>query len=211
VIYLHGGPGGDIDTSVSFLGPPFLKAAGNREVVFSDQRGSGRSADGLDCQVPPSLTQGDDWVSEQASPSAAFNRYRQCHAQLIQAGTDLKAYSSAQITGDVDRLRQALGTEQVNLYGVSYGTRVAQEGMRRFPTHVRSVVLDSPVVAGWEGPSVPAFSRTLRNAFALCRVDAGCQTTYGDLQSQLPAFLKRLDQQPPKFRSSIRVPANSTP
>ena len=37
----------------------------------------------------------------------------------------------------------ALGPAQWNLYGVSYGSRVTMEVMRRYPEKIRSVVLDS--------------------------------------------------------------------
>jgi pimeloyl-ACP methyl ester carboxylesterase len=66
-----------------------------------------------------------------------------CRDRLIQEGIDLSAYNSAASAADVNDLRIALGYDQVNLYGVSYGSRLALTVMRDYPGILRSVILDS--------------------------------------------------------------------
>jgi pimeloyl-ACP methyl ester carboxylesterase len=66
-----------------------------------------------------------------------------CRDLLVSQGFDLTAYNSIANASDLNDLRQALGHAQWNLYGTSYGTRVALVTMRAYPDGIRSAVLDS--------------------------------------------------------------------
>jgi pimeloyl-ACP methyl ester carboxylesterase len=54
-----------------------------------------------------------------------------CGRQALEDGFDLTAYSAAQMAGDIGDLMTVLPYDQWNLFGVSYGTRVALVTMRR--------------------------------------------------------------------------------
>jgi pimeloyl-ACP methyl ester carboxylesterase len=115
---------------------------GNRDLILIDQRGTGYSQPSLDCpaaahliQVPPQPV-----GKELASLDSA---YRQCHDRLVHDGIDLSAYNTVDNAADIADLRKALGYRTVNLYGVSYGTRLALTVMRHYPQGIRSLVLDS--------------------------------------------------------------------
>src|SRR5205085_1566479 len=71
---------------------------------------------------------------------------------------------------DLERVRAALGYERINLYGTSYGTRVAQHYLRRFPERVRAVILDGVVPAPLAlGPDVALDAeRSLLDILARC-------------------------------------------
>ncbi len=63
----------------------------------------------------------------------------------MQEGTDLAAYNSLENAADIEALRTALGYDQINLYGVSYGTLLALHALRLYPGALRSVILDGVV------------------------------------------------------------------
>ena len=54
----------------------------------------------------------------------------------------MRFYTTSIAVRDLDDVRAALGFEQIDLYGGSYGTRVAELYMRRYPAHVHAVILD---------------------------------------------------------------------
>jgi len=133
LIVLAGGPG----QAASTLGPFALQLAAvrrQRDIVLIDQRGTGRSSP-LAC---PAFAP-DEHAEFDADPvpKAAL-----CASQLTEQGIDLAQYTTSAWVADLDAMREALGYDRVNLWGGSYGTRVAQEYVRRHPEHVRSVVLD---------------------------------------------------------------------
>ena len=123
---------------------------------------------------------------------------RACHDRLVAQGINLAAYTSAASAADVNDLRRSLGYAQWNLYGVSYGTRLALTVMRDFPEGVRSVMLDSvypPQVHGAAERDANA-----QNAFNLlfqrCAADAGCNAAYPDLKNVFYDTVAQLDAKP---------------
>src|SRR6185369_11497659 len=106
-----------------------------RDIVFFDQRGSGRSQPALNCPevisyrdflgTPPTTAEQDVEIDTQI--------FLACHARLEREGSDLAGYSSAATAQDIGDLMTALGYERFNLYGLSYGTRVALTAMRDLP------------------------------------------------------------------------------
>jgi pimeloyl-ACP methyl ester carboxylesterase len=71
-------------------------------------------------------------VTRQAASDALVQAYWACAADLRQMA-DLTAYNTAASAADVNDLRLALGYEQINLWGGSYGARLALEVMRDYP------------------------------------------------------------------------------
>ncbi|MFN8420465.1 MAG: alpha/beta fold hydrolase [Anaerolineae bacterium] len=136
VIYLAGGPGGNaVGTIADWVEAPYLQ---DRDFILLDQRGTGYSLPSLNCPE-----------SEQEEENAT----QTCHDRLISEGINLQAYNSVENAADVADLRLALGYEEWNLFGISYGTRLALTVMRDHPDGVRSVVIDSvypPEISSWE-------------------------------------------------------------
>lgn len=91
-----------------------------------------------------------------------------------------------------------MGYAELNLYGISYGTRVAQHYMRRYPDRTRSVILDGvlpPAVA--LGADVPLASQAALDAlFDRCEADAACRQAFPDLRLRFAALLARLHETP---------------
>jgi pimeloyl-ACP methyl ester carboxylesterase len=184
VIFLNGGPG---STSVwhaerLVATPAIREIVVDRDWVFFDHRGAGRSAPSMVC--PPN----DDW----------FRRVIICRDQFLREGVNLFQYNSVEISRDMEALRKALGVRQWNVWGASYGARLAFTFARYYPASTRTVLVDGPylpedqeVVEDLRGAEV-VFNRIMSR----CAADAGCAAAYPQLRSRFHAALPRLREQP---------------
>lgn len=201
VIYLEGGPGGNALAGLEVSGGVILGPLNeSRDVIVFDQRGAGFSEPSLSCPETRELTRE---LIGQALPLAEENeRYldalQRCRDRFIKEGVDLSTVNSAANAADVDRLRTALGHEQWDLYGSSYGTRLAQNVMRDFPDGVRRVVLDSSYPLELDlFASIPTGSeRAFRLMLDSCAADSACSEHYPDLEGTLLEAFDRLTASP---------------
>src|SRR5690606_36784767 len=112
---------------------------------------------------------------------------------------DLRFYTTTDAVRDLDAVRRAIGAEAINLLGVSYGTRVAQQYARAHPQHTRTRVLDS--VAPNDLCLGNDFARNLESAldrqFARCARSPDCVDSVGEPREQLDALMARIDAEPP--------------
>jgi pimeloyl-ACP methyl ester carboxylesterase len=124
--------------------------------------------------------------------------FQECRDRLAEEGVNLDVFNSAQSAADVDLLREALGYEKWNLYGISYGTRLAQTVMRDHPDGIRSVILDSPYpleVNLYESVAGSG-ERAFDLLFDSCHADRQCQKSYPDLESLLLETVADLNESP---------------
>jgi len=207
LIYLQGGPGVDALIYVASLVGPFSGILANRDLILFDQRGVGFSSPSLECpetndQFFEDIVQN---LSREEAQQHAIQAIQACHARLVQAGINLSAYTSAASAADVHDLRVALGYPEWNIYGGSYGTRLALTIMRDFPGGVRSVILDSvwPLQVDEDAELASAMERALDLLFERCAADPECNTAYPDLKSVFYDTVAHLDARPISF-SPIR-------
>ena len=137
VFLFHGGPGGpvyrDFEALLSTMDADMAALVlGSRAWIVFDQRGVGVATPRLNC---PEMAEGETDLSEVA----------RCRERLLAEGIDLGAYSSATAAADIDLIRSALGYDKINIYGVSYGSRLAHTYARLFPGSVRAIVHDAPM------------------------------------------------------------------
>ena len=189
-VVIAGGPG---DASTRFFvqsQAAFTRILRQRDVLLVDQRGSGKSAP-LHCANLAELGLGDGAGSD---VDELVRLTLDC-AKTLQH--DPRFFTTSVAVQDLDLVREALGYQQLNLYGISYGTRVAQHYLRRFPEHVRSAVLDGvlpPTLA--LGPEVTLDSQAALDAlFSRCREDAACHAAYPELAAHFNAVYERLRQE----------------
>ena len=185
---LAGGPGQAATAFYPEVAPAFARIHRDRDIILVDQRGTGRS-NGLYCRfaggsAPPS--------PKQLAPLA-----RECLTALSRHA-DVAFYTTTLAAGDLDRVRAALGYRRIDLYGVSYGTRLAQEYLRRFPGRVRSVILDGPVPPEAAlGARLPLDAQAaLDRIFARCARDRGCRERFGDAAAASRSLLASLAKHP---------------
>ncbi len=175
-IYLDGGPGGDGQNMVQFaaaLGEPFLgglKVDGDFLVL--GQRGTSRSIPFLDCFEVD------------------------CSDLADQA--DVRQYNTAANADDVDDLRAALGYEKLNLYGISYGSRLGLEVLRRHGDNVRSAVIEGlvPAQVVWPAAVPASFNNALTELAESCTAHGECSTAYGNLRTKFSQGLVSLNNAP---------------
>jgi len=195
VFMLAGGPGQSARESFAAAAGAFRELQRERHVVLVDQRGTGGS-NPLACRAPAD----DPAVGDAGADTAVA---RQFAAQCLQAlDADPRFYTTSDAVLDLEAVRAAIGAEQLNLVGISYGTRVALEYLRRHPARVRSVVLDGIVP-----PELALGSEHARNLevsldaqFERCAADAVCAQRFGSPRAALVTLLEALDRQPQSVR-----------
>jgi pimeloyl-ACP methyl ester carboxylesterase len=201
VLHLAGGPGSSSLGEADYIFRQGLDAIlESRDFVLFDQRGTGYSQPRLDCPereaLTPDLLEGS--LTGEAEDQAVVDAFQRCHDRLVDAGIDLSAYTSAASAADVNDLRQALGYGQLNLYAVSYGTRLALTILRDFPAAVRSAVLDStyPPQVNLYTSLAPNAQRAFNLLFQNCSSDPPCSAAYPHLEAVFYALVDELNAKP---------------
>lgn len=190
VVYLDGGPGGSGASKVAaFAVGPLGYLRQRSDVIVIDQRGTGYSQPALFCpEVFKTAADGGDLAA----------KHQACHDRLISEGVDFADYNSAYNAQDVNAVREALGYAEWNLYGVSYGTRLALTAMRDLPDGVRSVVLDSVFPPEINGLSEASYTRywAIEQIATNCAADADCSANIGDIKVLIEDGIARLNTAP---------------
>ncbi|MFL5733827.1 MAG: alpha/beta hydrolase [Chloroflexia bacterium] len=205
VVFLQGGPGLSVLTNRPELTvPSFYPLLASRDVILLEQRGVGLSQPALDCPEIDQVQAADKGgPRDNTDPGPYLPAALACRDRLAKAGVNLADYTTDQGAADVEALRQALGYKEWNLFGISYGTRLALTVMRDFPAGVRSAILDSPL------PLQASISNRPRDVaaafdtfFAACAVDATCNRAYPDLKQVFNDTVDMLNKEPVQFSIS---------
>jgi pimeloyl-ACP methyl ester carboxylesterase len=204
VVFLAGGPGGEALTRLavpaSAAGPGSNPLLATHDLIYFDQRGVGNSQPNLDCP------ERDDAVWTNFARNAPFptefqtvlDAVQRCRARLVAAGVDLRAYDSVASAADIADIRTAMHIRQWNLWGVSYGTALAQEVLRSQPAGVRSAILDSVLPVDNTSPrsEIDSGQRAFNALLGGCEHSTSCHQAYPDLQATLEATLASYDASP---------------
>jgi pimeloyl-ACP methyl ester carboxylesterase len=202
LFFLSGGPGQAATETYPLLFTAFSRINQKREIILVDQRGTGKS-NPLICPDAP-----DAGLETPGAPSME-ERLKACLASL---SGDTRFYTTLDAAQDLDQVRAALGYDAINLYGVSYGTRLALTYLRQYPTRVRSVILDGVV------PQTARLgldiARDAQNAldliFQRCSALPYCQAEFPDLNREFDGLLAELRQNPIKVSLSHPVTGELT-
>jgi pimeloyl-ACP methyl ester carboxylesterase len=198
VFMLAGGPGQGARESYPSVAPAFAEVRKKHHVILLDQRGTGDS-NPLVCKD----AQGRSAVSGEEDDSIAEARaFAARCAKILSARSDPRFYTTGEAIDDLDAVRAALGAAQVDLVGISYGTRVAQQYAQRYPKRTRTIVLDGVVpntlVLGAE--HARNLESSLGMQFERCRKEKACVQALGDPRQQLDALIARVEADPPLVR-----------
>ena len=201
VVHLSGGPGSSaLELSGYLLRTGMEDVLDRRDLVIFDQRGTGYSQPALTCPerqaVTAQLLAGG--LSAEKEQGLIVDSFQRCHDRLTAEGIDLSAYTSAASAADVEDLRRVLGYPQLNLHGVSYGTRLALTVLRDFPQAVRSVVLDStvPLQVNLYTELAPNAERAFQVLFDNCAADPDCSQAHPDLETTFYNLVDQLNANP---------------
>ena len=188
LMFLAGGPGQAAAELASNLHSVFNEVRKTRDLILVDQRGTGGSHP-LQCE--DALEQDIYTITPEEFSEQDI---KDCLATFTG---DLSQYNSENAIRDFDAVRIALGHQQINIYGGSYGTRAGLVYMRMFPESLRSVVLDS--VGPIEVP-IGLFGRSSARSFNLllenCQKELSCRTAYPELEQEFNKVMARLKQSP---------------
>jgi pimeloyl-ACP methyl ester carboxylesterase len=210
-MYLQGGPGG-----VALL--PFARGMfddvlaavlASRDLVVFDQRGTGSSLPSLACpelsnveaaepDVPIQDPEGLEPVATKSEQDARLQALAACRDRLTRGGVHLDAYNSVANAADVNDVRTALGYDKVNLYGVSYGTRLVQTVLQNYPDIVNSAIIDGVVPNGtdWKSAAPANAERAIRVMLADCARDPDCNALFPDPENHFFRLVDQLDSNP---------------
>jgi pimeloyl-ACP methyl ester carboxylesterase len=189
LFFFGGGPGEGITEAAPGLrkDDPLRQA---RDVVLIDQRGAGRS-NRLQC---PFYGEPVDYPKA-AGDLFPVDSIRKCRERLEKAA-DLRFYTTALAADDFNEVRAWLGYDKINLWGGSYGTRMAQVYLRRHPETVRSVVLVAVAPVDMLLPLRHAYAgkRAVDALLAECKADAACNAAFPNVRSELDTVLERAEK-----------------
>jgi pimeloyl-ACP methyl ester carboxylesterase len=202
---LAGGPGQAATDLYTSYASAFARVNRNHAIVLVDQRGTGRSAP-LSCNYP------DDWQADWRGAAEDMPQLRQAtKACLAKFGDRVRYYTTSIAVGDLDKVRIALGYADIDLYGSSYGTRVAELYMRRYPQSTHAVVLDGVTYPEQViGPDTPADGeRALNLIVARCEHAHDCAAAYPDLRHDLKGLRQRFG--PEQQTLTVSDPSSGVP
>ncbi len=197
VVIIEGGPGASAINSVwSWVLHP-LRA--KSDIILIDVRGTGLS----EPRLCPDL--GNDFLKilaknqtpeedELAKAKAALK----CQRKLLIEGIDIKAYHSGNIAKDLHSLKNYLQYKSWTVYGISYGTYMAQVYANNFPNDVVSLILDSPIsnIKEYYTKNTINYLQSLSKVFEDCKNDPDCNADYPDLESKYYETIAKLEKNP---------------
>ena len=197
IVFLPGGPGypGTLLARTPTYLALFQTLRARSDVIVIDQRGSGLSEPTLQCAVRGSLPL-DAFESENKIASAIGSMVRPCVHMVRNDGIAIEAYNTAESAEDLENLRQALGADKLRLIGVSYGTELALETIRRHGDHV-----DAAVLVGTRGPDMAwrlptASDFQLKRLAGLVAADPKWGKDLPDFEGAIRHVLERLAWRP---------------
>jgi pimeloyl-ACP methyl ester carboxylesterase len=187
---IAGGPGTSAVDLYTSSAAPFDRVRRERDIILLDQRGTGRSHR-LDCDY------GNENLFDRVEDVRVVEENLKCRDELSKKA-DLRFYTTSIAVRDLDDVRRALGYERINLFGNSYGTRVAQHYARRYPESTRSLILDgvvNPEVV--LGPAIAIDAeRALERILKRCTRDAACAKAFKDPAADYRELRARLTARP---------------
>lgn len=197
VVVLAGGPGQGAVALAAQVMPLFARLNDVRDIVFIDQRGTGGSHP-LNCEQ-----EGQQKLQSLFEDAMPERLVRLC---LEQLEADPTQYVTPRAIADLEEVRAGLGYDKLNLWGGSYGTRVALEYARRHGKHVRTMTLDGAAPPTMKLPLsfVADGEAALKRMLDACDEQVLCRSTYPDLRATIAALRSRLSRRPE--RTSIQDP-----
>lgn len=187
IFCLDGGPGVAATNAVSFYAMRDNPYRQNHDVVLIDVRGTGKSGP-LHCKSLEFKAGLQDQFAEMYPGDAV----KQCYDSLSRQA-DLTQYTTTNIATDLNEVRQWLGYDKIHLLGLSYGTRLALEYMRRFPDAVQSTVLWSATSTNTRMPLYHAVfaQQTLEKIFDDCNKDSLCNSNFSQLEEEFNSLMRK--------------------
>jgi pimeloyl-ACP methyl ester carboxylesterase len=185
---IAGGPGQSTVEFYSSVAHAFEDVRRTRDIVLMDQRGTGESAP-MTCDVDEDILEG------KYSREQTISVTETCLGELPH---DPRFFTTSVAVQDLEALREALGYTQFNIYGISYGSRVAQHYLRQYPDSARTVVIDgvaAPQIALGPGIAIEA-QNALDSIFDRCAENEACNERFPKIREDFGALRQALAAEP---------------
>ncbi|MFT7548483.1 MAG: pimeloyl-ACP methyl ester carboxylesterase [Candidatus Azotimanducaceae bacterium] len=193
IFFLAGGPGQSAVDAGPGLFSRLREMRTERDIILVDQRGTGNS-NSLSCELNISTIESMS-LSVEEFETRQTEKLKSC---LEEYDADPSLYTTPNAMDDLNEVREKLGYEKINLYGISYGTRAALVYLRRHESTVRSMIIDSVVPLTMTIPKNVALDA--QSSFALlledCKSQPGCHEAFPDLHNHLRELVQRLQDSP---------------
>lgn len=185
LFHMPGGPGASAESYAPVLASTYLSLsdAVNKPIIFVDQRGTGRSKPFLDC-------------ADLAAPAT-------CRAAWTADNIDPLAFTTPFAADDIAAVASALGLSSIDVWGASYGSRLALETVRRHGNLVRSLVIESVDTAGSPLDDALDVGTALARVGTECAGSTACRSVVPDLVAATNATAVTLANTPLATRSGV--------
>lgn len=169
-------------------------------MIIYEQRGTKYAQPALNCPEvkETNVVSAKQKVDAKTAREREIQAAKGCYERLIKQGINLSAYNSVESAADIEDLRRVLKLEKINLWGVSYSSRLMLNVMRDYPQGIRSVILEStlPPEINYDEVGVDAIVSAFNRLFKNCRADAECDKAYPDLENEFYTSVAMLNKQP---------------
>lgn len=196
IIYLTGGPGAKAAGYVKRFKDHGARDV--RDMYILEQRGIGASEDFCPkyALFDPAVSNVSDWSAYNRASLVALEA---CFAAAKAARVDLSGYNTIENARDVEALRRALGFDQWNVWGISYGSILGQAYLKQDPAGIRAVLLDAivPIVPGAHFQRVGThYQRDLDLLEKACLENRTCAASFPDFQKRLKTAMAKARETP---------------
>lgn len=195
VIYLTGGPGVGVEYYVGKLKKH--RVIEQRDLYILEQRGIGNSSRFCPFfDVRDRAAQTRDTLAGQQR--LQIEQAAACARLATAQGVDLRGYNTIENARDVRALRQALGLESWNVWGISYGSALGQAVARIDADGVRAMVIDAivPIDIGDLMRMPSWYQRDLDKLAAACAEQPACKSAYPELLTRYQAAIQSTFDKP---------------
>jgi pimeloyl-ACP methyl ester carboxylesterase len=207
IFYLHP-EGSAIEWAAENFDNFLLPLLYQRDVIVVEPRGNGQATPNLDCTELNSQYLIDMKLEPQEAGRTGeiISAVKACRDRLASQGIRFSNFTTAAFAADIADIAVLLNFEQINLYGVSNGGRVAQILMQEHPNLVRSAVLDSALPLEIKAYNSIASSAgyAFEQLFEACAANNACRSGYPNLEAVFNEVKIKLDETP------VQVPSTST-
>ena len=211
ILFTAGGPGGStLWAAKRRARQPLLD---DRDLVLFEQRGTHWAKPSLEApEVDAALRSG--WGARPGNrpdPAVMRQALSAARARFESQGVDLAGYTTEESAADIADLRRLLGLSELNLYGVSYSTKLMLTVLRDHPEGIRSVVLDSLLTpeSNWDEEAPANILEVLDRTLAAGVQDAKLERACADLKARFLKLAARANRRPLTLK--IKSPQDGSP
>ena len=194
-LFLFAGGPGQAASDLGRLAAAFNDVRKLRPIVLVDQRGTGKSKT-LTCDATNVSPAKDPLIESFNADAAALEKdWAKCLATMKG---NPATHRTDDYIDDLELVRIGLGYEKINVWGGSYGSRVALRYMKRFPSSIRTTVLDgvAPTSLHLPDDAMASSEAQLKAAIGACGDSKACTKAYPNLSGTLDALLEKLRATP---------------